>query len=313
MPKVSVLMPSFNYAQYLPLAAESVLSQSFGDLELIIVDDCSTDGSKDIAHELGRLDDRVVTVLHSKNRGLAAARNSGFAASSGDYIALCDSDDVWMRNKLEVQLEHFHRSPSLGLVYSESSIIDSSGRLTGQVFSSLSPSKDGRMSGALFESLCRTNFICVPTVVLRKEALRCVGGFAEDLRSLEDWVCWMKIARSYHFYYIQQSLAYYRVHRASLSNNRAGMAQNRVKAIQMILDLFSDIPPQSRARLLYALGMGHLESNDPRAALKVFADLVKDNPVHVRSWARYCQSIVAIGREIAATPTTNPTTLDSAS
>ena len=71
MPTVSVLMPSFNYAQYLLLAVQGVLSQAYSDLELIIVDDCSTDGSRVIAEECKRLDDRVVTVFHSKNRGLA--------------------------------------------------------------------------------------------------------------------------------------------------------------------------------------------------------------------------------------------------
>src|ERR1039458_8956951 len=96
VPKVSVLMPSFNYAQYLPLAVRSVLSQSWLDLELIIIDDCSTDGSREITEELGRLDDRVVTLFHDVNRGLAAARNSGLAASSGEFIALCDADDIWL-------------------------------------------------------------------------------------------------------------------------------------------------------------------------------------------------------------------------
>ena len=116
-------MPSYNYAPYLPFAIKGVLSQSYSNLELIIVDDCSTDGSREIVNEWKRLDDRIVTVYHDSNYGLSVARNSGIAVSSGEFIALCDSDDIWSPEKLQMQIERFRLKPELGLVHSDAAII----------------------------------------------------------------------------------------------------------------------------------------------------------------------------------------------
>ncbi len=148
--KVSVLMPSFNYAQYLPRAIESVLSQSHSDLELIITDDCSTDDSRKIAEDWKQRDSRVVTVFHEVNTGLSGARNSGLAIASGDFVALCDADDIWAEDKLKIQLEKFRRQPELGVVHSDAVIIDGDGRSTGRRYSAEFHGPDQRCSGILF-------------------------------------------------------------------------------------------------------------------------------------------------------------------
>jgi glycosyltransferase involved in cell wall biosynthesis len=291
MPKVSVLMPSFNYARYLPVAIESVLSQSYADLELIITDDCSTDESREIVEHWRRLDRRIVPVLHDVNRGLARARNSGLAISSGEFVALCDADDVWQPEKLKTQMECFRTHPQLGLVHSDSAIIDGDGKQTGQRFSSLLHRKGQITSGNLFEELCERNFLCVPTVILRREAIDYAGGFEENLRSLEDWVCWTKVSRKYSFHYIGEALVQYRIHGAGLSSNPKGMAHNRVKAFRFLLDSFSDIPPRLRSRMLYSLGVSHLETSESRNAFRAFVDSIRANPAEIRSWARCCQSL----------------------
>jgi glycosyltransferase involved in cell wall biosynthesis len=291
MPKVSVLMPSFNYARYLPVAIESVLSQSYADLELIITDDCSTDESREIVEHWRRLDRRIVPVLHDVNRGLARARNSGLAISSGEFVALCDADDVWQPEKLKTQMECFRTHPQLGLVHSDSAIIDGDGKQTGQRFSSLLHRKGQITSGNLFEELCERNFLCVPTVILRREAIDYAGGFEENLRSLEDWVCWTKVSRKYSFHYVGEALVQYRIHGAGLSSNPKGMAHNRVKAFRFLLDSFSDIPPRLRSRMLYSLGVSHLETSESRNAFRAFVDSIRANPAEIRSWARCCQSL----------------------
>jgi glycosyltransferase involved in cell wall biosynthesis len=290
-PKVSVLMPSFNYARYLQAAIESVLSQSYTDLELIITDDCSTDGSREILEHWRRLDDRVAPVFHDINLGLARARNSGLAVSRGEFVALCDADDVWLPNKLETQIRCFQAQPELGVVHSDSAIIDGSGNLTGQRFSSLYHRKGQITSGNLFEVLCGQNFLCVPTVILRRKAIEYAGGFEENLRSLEDWVCWIKVSRKYPFHYVEDALVQYRIHGAGLSSNPKGMAQNRVKAFRYLLNTFSDIPSRLRSKMFYSLGVSHLETGEYRDAANAFLDSVRANPLQLRSWARCCQSI----------------------
>lgn len=291
-PTVSVLMPSFNYGRYLPLAANSVLAQTFSDLELIIVDDCSSDGSRAIAEEYARVDDRVITVFHPVNRGLAATRNTALAASSGKFIALCDADDIWLPEKLEHQLDAFRGRDELGLVHSDALIMDAKGCLSGQQFSRLFHRKNQRTSGDLFDELCRRNFICVPSVVLRREAILYAGGFEERLRSLEDWVCWTKVSRNYQFEYIDAALVHYRMHSASLSHNSEGMARNRIIALRLLLESLSDIARQPLSRLHYSLGMSHLELREMRAAMLSFAASLAAYPVQLRSWIRFCQASV---------------------
>jgi glycosyltransferase involved in cell wall biosynthesis len=292
MPMVSVILPSFNYAQYLQFAVQGVLSQKYSDLELIIVDDCSGDGSREIAEEWKRLDDRVVTIFHAKNRGLACTRNTGLKASAGKFIALCDSDDIWQPDKLKIQLEHFRDNDQVGIVHSEASIIDGSGALTGQRFSGLFHMENQVTSGNLFSELCRRNFLCVPSVVLRREALEYAGGFDESLRSLEDWVCWTKVSRKYLFKYIEEPLVQYRMHGASLSHNSKGMATNRIKAICVLLEALSDINSRPLATMLYSLGMSYLELGQAREAVPAFAKSLAAHPVQLRAWVRFCQASV---------------------
>jgi glycosyltransferase involved in cell wall biosynthesis len=285
-------MPSFNYARYLPLAIDSVLSQSYSNLELIITDDCSTDHSREVVEHWKRLDDRVISVNHDVNKGLAGARNSALAASSGDFIALCDADDIWFPQKLKVQMASFEAKPESGLVYSDAVIIDGNGNPTGQAFSSMIHKKRQKTSGTLFEELCERNFLCVPTVMLRREAIQYAGGFDPTLRSLEDWICWVAVSRKYPFHYVEEPLVQYRIHNAGLSRNVKGMALNRVRAIRLLLHSFPDIAPRIRSKVLYSLGMSHLETGEVREARAAFMDSIKQNPYQIRAWVRSCQSAI---------------------
>jgi glycosyltransferase involved in cell wall biosynthesis len=286
-------MPSYNYARYLPSAIEGVISQSYQDLELIIIDDCSSDGSREIAAEWSRLDDRVVTVFHDKNRGLSASRNSGLAASLGKYIALCDADDIWSAEKLGSQVECLRNHPEVGAIHSDSLIIDAEGTLTGRRFSSLYHERDQKCFGVLFKELCLRNFICNSTVVLRRECLKYTEGFDERLRSLEDWICWARVARKYPFYYIGDPLTRYRVHDTSLSMNESAMARNRVTAIRLMLDEFNDIPRRVRSRMLYSMAMSYWSLGDSRNALKELIESVEVDPLQCRSWVRCLQILLA--------------------
>jgi glycosyltransferase involved in cell wall biosynthesis len=288
---VSVLMPSFNYAHYLPTAIESVLSQRYSDLELIIVDDCSTDESWDIAQKYKRLDSRVVSVRHDRNGGLAATRNTALAASSAQFVALCDADDIWLPHKLAAQLGCFRSGDGHGVVHSDGWIIDDKGHRSGGLFSDLFHREGQRTSGDLFTELCRRNFICVPTVTLRREAILDVGGFEKGLRSLEDWVCWTKIARKYKSYYLDEPLVEYRLHGRSLSQNSRNMASSRVEALGILLRSIPDISRMSRSSMLYSLGMSQVELHNLAEAAAAFRNSLLMNPLQVRSWIRLGQCL----------------------
>ena len=110
---VSVVIPNYNYANYLREALDSVLAQSYSDIEIVVVDDGSTDGSKDV---IAAYDDRI-NAIFQKNEGVSAARNNGVLAGSGEFIAFLDADDAWLPTKVERQVAMFRSDPALGLVH----------------------------------------------------------------------------------------------------------------------------------------------------------------------------------------------------
>src|SRR2546423_7926382 len=121
--KVSVIIPNYNYARYVGGAIDSVLAQTHSDIEIIVVDDGSTDASKDVLLNYG---DSIKTISQ-QNRGVSAARNNGVAASSGEYVAFLDADDEWLPQKIEKQVAMFRKDPSLGLVHVGVDEIDAQG------------------------------------------------------------------------------------------------------------------------------------------------------------------------------------------
>ena len=120
MPRVSVIIPSYNCARYLGRAIDSACEQTYMDYEIVLVDDGSTDDTKDVAMQYGQ----KVTYLYQQNQGLSAARNQGISKASGELLAYLDADDMWYPEKLERQVAFLDAHPECGIVHSEMSIIN---------------------------------------------------------------------------------------------------------------------------------------------------------------------------------------------
>src|ERR1043166_4238498 len=121
---VSVVLPCFNHGQFIASAVESVLNQSHADLELIVIDDASADDSWNIISSLARADSRIRLIKHEQNGGLPKSRNDGMRIATGQFIAFCDSDDVWEPDKLKMQLDLLGANPDHDVVYCDTLIID---------------------------------------------------------------------------------------------------------------------------------------------------------------------------------------------
>jgi glycosyltransferase involved in cell wall biosynthesis len=128
LPLVSVIIPTFNRAYCLERAVDSALAQTYSDLEVVVVDDGSTDNTKALVHTRYAGEKRVI-YLHQANRGVAGARNAGFGVARGEFIALLDSDDVWMPWKLDVQIACLQRFPKIGMVWSDMEAVNPDGRV----------------------------------------------------------------------------------------------------------------------------------------------------------------------------------------
>lgn len=213
--RISAVIPAHNAAGFLPRCLESVFAQTFPPYEVIVVDDGSTDNTAKLATELG------ATVVSRPNGGLAAARNTGIAHASSEWIALLDADDLWAPSKLERQAASLRADTVL--VYTGVQFFGNSGVLEER------PAIDASTARKL---LRYCNPIAPSSVLVKRQAVIQEGGFREDLRACEDWEMWVRLQPVGQFVAVQAPLTHYCVHPSSMSANPERM----LHALDQILD-----------------------------------------------------------------------------
>lgn len=245
-PLVSVIVPTYNRATLIARALRSVLAQTYQNIEVIVVDDASSDTTTEVVASLQ--DGRIKYIRHDANRGGAAARNTGISAASGSFIAFQDSDDEWVSDKLEKQVRVLLAAPAkVGVVYC------GFWKVTPQERSYI-PSDVPLKAGYIYPALVDGNFIGMPTVVVRAECLDAVGGFDESLPRLQDWELFIRLSRRFEFSFIDEPLVTAYHTEGSISTNGAAL----VKALQILLERhYVDMPEHlwpSKAKVHYAVG-----------------------------------------------------------
>ncbi|MBI4356148.1 MAG: glycosyltransferase [Candidatus Omnitrophica bacterium] len=217
-PTVSVIIPTFNRAELVVRAVESVLAQTWPEYEVIVVDDGSTDDTADrLRPYAGRM-----TLLRQPHAERATARNRGIAASRGAFIAFLDSDDRWLPAKLADDLAVFARSPEAGLVYCGAALIDAAERPLKRL---RTPWREGQVVEPL---VWQTNFIPNSSVTVRRACLEAVGGFREDpqLSGSEDWELWFRLAARFPVAAVRRHNIQLRVHQQNTLHNAAQMERS---------------------------------------------------------------------------------------
>lgn len=203
MQKISVIIPNYNYGRFLRQAIQSVLDQSMPPHEIIVVDDGSTDDSKEILISFG---DSIILVSQT-NKGVAAARNRGAEIATGEFLAFLDADDYWQKEKLEKQLRRFLSDPEIGFVHCGSSYVDVNGSRSHDYVTG----DEGWVAEALlkFEPAVIAN-----TLVIKREAFLKVGGFDtnRNLHPSEDWDLCYRLSRVCKLGFVREPLLYYRQH-----------------------------------------------------------------------------------------------------
>jgi glycosyltransferase involved in cell wall biosynthesis len=214
-PIVSVIIPTYNRANLVGKAIKSVLNQTYQNFEVIIVDDGSTDNTEDVVR--GFPDKRVKYIKkYKKNKGISVARNLGIKVALGKYIALLDSDDEWLPEKLDKQIKVFKSEfPEVGVVYSNTLYIDESGK---NINRKLRNSK--KAEGYIYEDLLEKYCVGSPSsFLIKKECFDRVGLFDDLLSGQEDWDMWIRIAKYYKFTLIKIPLVKYWLHPNQISKN----------------------------------------------------------------------------------------------
>ncbi len=266
---VSVIMPNFNHARYLADSVEAVLSQSYNHLELIIIDDCSNDESPEIIETFRRKDKRVIPIYNSMNLGASGSRNKALKTCRGDYIAFCDADDIWEKEKTKLQIERLQSENEYDVVFCDSIIINEKGVSTGERFSSQHV-KMKDVGGNIFHELCLSNYINTATVMFRKKCLDQVGLFDENIKYIEDWLYWTMLARHFRFLYVDTPLVRYRVHPNSSNKDRIGLKKQRIKVCRIIIDRFLDLPTEIKSTVYYNIAMDYASLGEKRSAFRNF-------------------------------------------
>lgn len=276
MPFVSVVVPTYNAAKYLPETIYSILEQDFDDIEIIVVDDCSTDNIKEVLD--GICTDKIRYFgLETNHGGPSLPRNLGIQKARGEFIALCDSDDLFCPGRISSAVQLLLGHPELALVFTdEQKFDDTSGKIIGNFldnydqFRGLPKQEIGDdyfiiKSENAFSCLLRENYIMPSGVTIRRSILKDIGGFDETLTNGDDWDLWFRITRIFPIGYIDKIGFRYRIRSDGVSGRGPSLAKNRIRVLQkqMETELPETIFSQFQKKLaLHYFGIGYHYQNN---------------------------------------------------
>jgi len=228
MPVVDIIVPAYNAARFLPAALESVLSQTFSDWRIVLVDDGSTDETAVIAKSFAEQLGSKMLVIQQTNKGLPAARNVAIRHSSAEFLALLDADDIWLPSRLAASIELLRARPEVGLVYGGVSLIDQNAALIS------TPWLQGKNAEGWIASGIYTRALDLPcpTITFRRACVEEVGDFDESMRASEDRDLWLRISLRYQVARIDRVIALYRISSGSMSSDSERMASAQIRFIE---------------------------------------------------------------------------------
>jgi glycosyltransferase involved in cell wall biosynthesis len=281
---VSVIIPCYNAARFLAQAIESVLSQTFRSFEILVIDDGSTDDTAKIITSYG---DRI-RYCHQENRGTASARNLGITMAQGVFVAFLDADDIWLPNKLEIQLRLFDREPSLGVVYSDCYSIDEDGERTGFYLQRKLAKKRDQA-----EEIFIKDFIPNSSIIIRRSCFDLIGFHDETMLLSEDEDLKIRLADRFPIGYVNMPLAEWRQH----EGNKSLMVGKLKAAFKHDTDIeCRKVPRLERLRgerkavLHENCGLLFIHADDTGLARREFVLAIRSNPRRFRSFLLYALS-----------------------
>lgn len=241
-PAVTVVIPVYNSAHYIAQALDSLKAQTFGNYEVIVVNDGS--GDRDELERILKSHPLPVIYISQENKGVSAARNAAIKIAKGEFYAQLDADDQWTPDYLDVQLGFLADNPDVAVVYPNATVIHDESQLTLE-FMKISPS-EGDVN---FASLVRQKCVVMTCVTARMSAIRAAGMFDESLRSCEDFDLWLRIVRNGgRIAYHRRPLVLYRRHEGSLSSDRVWMTRHLLAVFEKCAATL-ELTPAERAIL----------------------------------------------------------------
>ncbi len=271
---VSIIIPCYNQGQFLAEAIQSAIDQDYEQKEIIVVNDGSTDNTKEVAAKFLQ----AIKYVEQENQGVSSARNAAIRCSNGDYIAFLDSDDVLLPGSITKRVGYLEGHEEISLICSDSILFNESGSL-------------GLRSQLLNRPKNIDNFrwetvdynATLSSVMLRRFCLEKAGLFEESIQNAEDWLMWVRMSRYFNMAFIDEPLIKYRLHSGnftrSIEFNNVG---HRVAISQIInAPYFDDYPAHFRAQLLFLRFASAWRLEPKRWALYYFINAIKTNPSQI--------------------------------
>ena len=286
---VSVIIPSYNMAHFLPQAVQSALNQSYSNLEVHIIDDGSTDDTPEVVRQWER--EPRVRVHRQANGGLPHARNQGIASSRGPFIALLDADDVWVPEKLSWQMPLFRGQSEVGVVYSDYQKVDDEGHPLPQNPSHM---HRGWVSGPLLIE----NFVPASSAVVRRACFERCGGFDVTLRTGEDYEMWLRLSPHYRFDFVAQPTMRYRIWGGQMSKDYRARYEVGIRTMQNFLDKNPGVVDPTVVRRGWAhtyVGRGNAtlwRGRDWPGALRDYLRALSFQPLYWPAWRAILRSLI---------------------
>jgi glycosyltransferase involved in cell wall biosynthesis len=282
---VSVVIPAFNSANYLRAAVDSALNQTVLPLEVLVINDGSSDNTQDVIKEYGS----SIRGFYQRNSGPAVARNRGIAEAKGDFIAFLDADDTWTPDKIETQINYLEYHKNVNIVHTAYFNVN---MLSDNLIAS-SKIRD-EFTGNCYREFFFRNGVQMSSVVVLKECLIKVGGFDQNIRraSTEDYDLWFRIARDYEFGYVRRPLVYYRHHDANATRVAIAIREGELyvlnKALHadpQLVKLVGKREVRNRLHELhFEIGYRYHDSRNSARARKSFIEAIRLHPRNFYTW-----------------------------
>lgn len=260
-PLVTVIVPSYNHENYVSETVESIINQTYKNIELIVVDDGSRDNSVSILKDLQKLYN--FKLITRENKGLCETLNEAISISNGKYIALCASDDIYLEHKIKTQVDFMENNKHFALCYSKVISFNNQGEKKY-------PKSNKYKSGYIFYDLLKTNFVPAVTQMYRKDIFEVIGNFDKNLW-IEDWDMLLRISNKYQIGFIDDYLAMYRNHDTNISGLK--YSDKMYKNEKVILEKWSEVKDYDKYFAFWAV--------------KWFCNLQKVDKIESKKYLKY--------------------------
>jgi len=279
MPKVSVIIPTHNRAEFLHSAITSVLNQTFQDFEIIIIDDASNDHSREV---IANFNDARIKVRHNQvSKGAAGARNIAIMNSNCEYIAFLDDDDEWLPEKLKIQACLLDNSPpEVGGVCTGYFTIEKSGR----ILSTVNPE---------MIDLSKGNPIATSSILLRRECFEKCGMFDESMLACSDYDMWIRMSKKFCFKIVKNTLMKYYINENGLTFNY----EKKVRSLEILLrkhENFFKKDYKGYSKQYFELGVFYCYNGELQKGRRAFSKSIRKNPFEIRSYFNFIISLLGV-------------------